>query len=115
MGNLLPPRFNRQVIAENEVPGLYSFDCQGCGHAHSFNTLQENEEKGFHTWEFNGDLINPTVSPSLLYHGGNMSRCHSHIINGDIQYIGDSTHSLSGTTVRLLPFTYMEETIEANL
>jgi hypothetical protein len=57
-------------------------------------------------WTFNGDLERPTFSPSLLVTGYLNKKhpngiCHSYITNGQIQYLGDSTHELAGKTIEL--------------
>ncbi len=76
-------------------------------------------------WQFNGDIENPTFSPSLLVKsghyidGGNKETCefctgkseyadcykcnicHSFIKDGKIQYLSDCTHDLAGKTIEL--------------
>jgi len=52
--------------------GVYSFKCPGCGDDHIIYTdpsnPMPNKEKS--VWGFNGDLDNPTFSPSILYRIG---------------------------------------------
>lgn len=53
-------------------------------------------------WDFNGDLSNPTVSPSILVKhptGDKWNVCHSFIKDGKIQYLPDCTHDLAGETI----------------
>ncbi len=90
--------------------------------------------EGYHTmpiggphpcWEFNGDLVKPTLRPSILVRSGHYipdhkgecwcdfnkkhpedpgpvcSVCHSFVTDGKIQFLSDSTHKLSGQTVDL--------------
>lgn len=75
--------------------GSYLFYCEGCERVHGFND----------TWTFDGDMDNPTISPSLLVTmpigGGVNNICHSFIKNGEIQYLNDCTHKLAGQTVEL--------------
>lgn len=74
----------------------FAFHCPGCQRMHQINR----------TWEFNEDLIRPTFSPSYLCQiptGPDQFRCHSYIRDGEIQFLPDSTHSLSGQTVPLIP------------
>lgn len=97
--------------------GRYSFFCPGCGHDHVYYTNPEGNKP---RWTFNGDLNNPSFSPSLLNRwgkeadpnwkepddtegpNGNWSgRCHLFVTNGKIQYCGDCTHQLSGQTIDL--------------
>ena len=106
---------------ENE-PGRFNFWCDGCQCAHGIWTDVPNAYSGA-KWSFNGDLIKPTVSPSILvtykhpkgYSNDNhapigydgpmeIDICHSYIENGNIQYLADCTHSLAGKTVPLKPF-----------
>ena len=57
-------------------------------------------------WEWDGNLAAPTVSPSLLVKGGwegDPTVCHSFIINGRWQFLGDCTHAMAGQTVDLPP------------
>lgn len=50
------------------------------------------------SWEFDGNLEKPTLSPSLLtkYREG---VCHSFLKNGQFQYLADCTHSMALLTV----------------
>lgn len=75
---------------------------------------------GSRGWTFNGDGNLPTFSPSVLVKGtvpitdeehatimaGGIIEtkplvCHSFVTEGRIQFLADSTHSLSGQTVDL--------------
>lgn len=102
------------VHADGEV--LLMFWCPGCGTHHGPRV--EGQGKGCWTW--NGDLVNPTISPSILVtgtvpitddeHARIMRgepfeplplRCHSFVRDGQIQFLGDCTHKLAGQTVPL--------------
>jgi hypothetical protein len=74
----------------------YLYWCVGCGHEHAFALKSQG---GHHT--FNGDLINPTVSPSLVSNFSPGTMCHSFIRNGMIQYLNDCHHHLKGATIEL--------------
>lgn len=95
--------------------GTYSFYCPGCGHDHVFYVGIQYHNGS--RWSFNGDLNNPTFSPSLLNRWGveadpkwnpefedgtdhtkmpYSGRCHLHVENGVINYCGDCTHEYSG-------------------
>jgi len=57
------------------------------------------------SWEWNGDVENPTLSPSIktwvnLPNGDKI--CHSFIRNGMIEYLSDCTHEYAGQTLPLL-------------
>lgn len=78
----------------------YVFDCPACGIGHSFR-VEGNGPK----WTFNGDVDNPTFSPSLLVKWGKKSvdevLCHSFVRNGQMQFLSDCTHAMAGKTVTL--------------
>src|SRR5680860_1899129 len=74
----------------------YFYFCKGCGYEHCFAL----KNKGGHH-DFNMDLENPTISPSLLQNFSPDRICHSFIKNGMIQYLGDCWHELRGQTIEL--------------
>jgi hypothetical protein len=74
----------------------YLYNCPGCGYEHAFALKTEG---GHH--DFNMDLNNPTVSPSLLQNFTPGKLCHSFIKGGKIQFLPDCQHSLAGQTVEL--------------
>jgi hypothetical protein len=59
-------------------------------------------------WSWNGNLEKPTFRPSILVKANYTSIdrlddiCHSWVTDGRIEFMNDSTHSLSGRTVDLL-------------
>lgn len=76
-----------------------------------------------HVWDFNGDVKNPTFTPSLhifkaaghydnngRWHetGKRITRCHLNLIDGELIYHNDSPHALAGQTVPLedIPLTH---------
>lgn len=113
---------NMPILSEIENPWskpdrAFLFYCPGCKEHHSIDLSR---------WTFNENMEKPTFSPSLLiksvrlpnpiplddngeYKIGSDSRiegttdhvCHSFIIDGNIQYLSDCTHSLTGQTVPL--------------
>ena len=72
----------------------YSFTCPGCGGEHTFNA-----GAGSPHWDFNGSLSLPTFHPSMRVRSSDV--CHFFVTDGQIQFVGDSTHALSGKTVML--------------
>lgn len=81
----------------------HMFFCDSCGCGHGFNVDKSKSPR----WDFNGDMVKPTLHPSLLYsyqHGDMHKVCHSFVTKGMIQYLADCTHSLAGQTVPLKPF-----------
>lgn len=71
--------------------GRYIFWCAGCECVHGIDA----------GWSFDGDLVEPTISPSILSQG--QTRCHSFVRKGRIEYLLDSEHALAGQTVRMIP------------
>jgi len=74
----------------------YLFLCKGCGYEHA---IALKSEGGNH--DFNMDLDNPTISPSVLFNHNPDRICHSFVKNGMIQYLPDCWHDLKGQTVEL--------------
>jgi hypothetical protein len=73
--------------------------CQGCKDLHVVPI------DGTRDWRWNGDRVNPTVTPSLMSHhtgtDGKVSICHLFITNGNLVFLSDSEHEFSGQTVPL--------------
>lgn len=106
--------------------GRVAFWCPGCNSSHQV-TVKEDAPQAAVSWEFNGNCDRPTFSPSILLRSGHYARahkpgddcwcnfeermgrppsfkcavCHSFVIDGKIQFLGDSTHALAGQTVDL--------------
>lgn len=87
------------------------YHCPGCKGGHAVDVRNDG---GHPSWTFNGDVDRPTFTPSVLVTVGPMPTvpagrpdagkthvCHSYVIDGRIQYLGDSTHELAGQTVDL--------------
>lgn len=74
----------------------YHYMCPGCNYIHA---IRIKADGGVHN--FNMDLNNPTVSPSVLQDFVPDQKCHSYINNGMIQFLSDCDHSLAGQTVEL--------------
>lgn len=90
---------------ESVTDNVYRFWCLGCKEWHTFPTNGKRLQNGA-TWHFNGDMENPTISPSLNIswertEEGYSYRCHSVVTDGRIFFCTDSTHELSGLTVEL--------------
>lgn len=93
------------------LKGAYGHWCLGCGELHGLPD----------SWQFNGDLENPTFSPSFKHEGvetikdangewtGEWKRdasgntipfiCHYIVTNGNIAYCSDSSHDYAGKTI----------------
>ncbi len=95
-------------------PDRYFHWCPGCEEMHPLPD----------SWQFNGNLENPTFTPSFLHSGlqlekkdgkwtGNWVRdaagntipwtCHYVVTNGMIAYQADCSHSLKGQTIPMPP------------
>lgn len=80
------------------------FFCPGCKCGHAV-WITPNKSPSGGTWTWNGDLDKPTFQPSLLITydppPDRPKVCHSNVTDGMIHFHGDSTHSLTGQTVKL--------------
>ena len=94
----------KNVFKQNDE--LLRFNCPGCGCAHA---VQHGSDTG-PNWGWNKSLTKPTLTPSVLvsYSGADAGKngappatCHSFIVNGKIEFLGDCTHALAGQTVDL--------------
>jgi hypothetical protein len=99
------------------------FWCPGCDEPHGV-TIREG------SWTWNGDAERPTFSPSVLVRSGHFipdhagscwctynaehpdapapfvcRTCHSFVVDGRIQFLGDCTHTLVAQTVDLPDWT----------
>jgi hypothetical protein len=74
----------------------YLWFCPGCNEEHAFAI---KEEGGNH--QFNMDLENPTVSPSLVADFVEGRKCHTYIKEGIIEFLDDCWHELKGSKVEL--------------
>lgn len=83
--------------------------CPGCDEPHGIRIASPD---GGPIWTFNGDYDRPTFGPSVLCFttdpetGARETLCHYFLIDGKIQFCGDSPHKLSGQTVDLPDWPY---------
>lgn len=100
--------------------------CPGCNEAHRPMIANEDGTSGDGPrWTWDGNLEAPTISPSLLVFGSvythadgsqcpdwrkdyetethTQGNCHSYIVAGRWQFLGDSAHHLAGQTVDMVP------------
>jgi len=56
-------------------------------------------------WGWNGSMDSPTFTPSIFVNRGEVNptapACHSFVTDGKIQFLGDCSHSMAGTTVEI--------------
>lgn len=103
-----------KVKLHDEKHGTYKFKCPA-GHWHYINTIVPNQQNA--QWNFNGDVNNPTFTPSINERTGyyvdpniqgdeewlkkNSYHCHFVITDGKIHFCGDCSHGLKGQTINL--------------
>lgn len=78
--------------------------CPGCNEFHILPTRPEDGAEG--RWKFNGDMINPTFTPSFKHIVGRGKKespaiCHYVLTNGILNFCDDCTHSLANKAVPL--------------
>ncbi len=86
---------------KKRIVEYYMFYCPGCKYEHVYMVEPNGSQ-----WNFNGNMDNPSFTPSLLnrkfdQEGKVISTCHLFVTDGKIQYCGDSSHELSGQTIEL--------------
>lgn len=88
------------VMGRLEVNGHAGvvFYCPGCRVFHRVPIAGPNG------WRFSGDMVRPTLEPSLLtsYRWGESQElrvCHLLLRHGELEFLGDSTHDLAGQTI----------------
>ncbi len=114
-------------ILRNGEGGRLTWWCPGCNEAHA---IQTGEGPG-PRWGWNGNAEKPTFTPSVLVRGhwytpkGEADEqawqdagcpaprptfetadtcCHSFVVDGQMQMLGDCTHALAGQTVPIPPW-----------
>lgn len=102
--------------------GHLGFHCPGC------KTMHMVRVEGPNAWGWNGSYDKPTFTPSVLVRNGHHSPlhkpgdpcwcsfnaerpdeppdfictvCHSFVVDGQVQFLGDCTHHLANQTVAL--------------
>ena len=91
----------------------YWFFCLGCDTHHSYQTHRGTGEHAHGPeWEFNGNDLKPSFTPSLLVNGVSPvaevvkrggHRCHLYVTLGMVKYLGDCSHELKNKTVPISP------------
>lgn len=121
---------NLSPVLRSAEGGLVMFWCPGCHETHQIR-IGDGTGPG---WGYNGNPEAPTFTPSILVRtvrtkGGDAELdrilatyklpeerdkvladkriewvCHSFVVDGNIQFLGDCTHDLAGQTARLPTF-----------
>lgn len=95
-------------ILRNGTDGRLTWWCPGCDEAHMIQTGAGSGPR----WGWNNNAERPTFTPSVLVRTGRAvdptfetepgdppEVCHSFVIDGAMQFLGDCTHALTGQTV----------------
>ena len=77
------------------------FWCPGCEEdgRGGLHALPVNTDKKSPSWDWDGNLEAPTLSPSILTGAGSSKICHSFLRNGVFEFLSDCTHALAGQSV----------------
>lgn len=93
---------NGEVLMQSS-DGTLIFWCAGCNEHHGVWLAANPNPTTGAAWNWNGNKVNPTFSPSIHILPTSVQLCcHSFIKGGMIQYLGDCGHSLAGKTVRMM-------------
>lgn len=104
----------KTVLVRDKVQFKLLFVCPGCMEIMGSNGLHFLTVNSPHikpSWEYDGNVNEPTLSPSILTYGRTKDiRCHSFLRKGVFEFLNDSTHSMAGQQIELpeLP-TWAEE------
>ena len=84
----------------------FMFWCPGCDEPHHVRVAEHHRNEDGN-WGFDGNLERPTFTPSVRVYWpqtatrGEVTRCHSFVRDGEIEFLGDCLHGLAGKTVPL--------------
>jgi hypothetical protein len=94
----------RHINSGGKLYDALAFCCPGCAELHDndgLHVLPVNTDQTT-SWDWNNDLENPTLTPSLLTGAGDpRGQCHSYLTEGKFHFLMDSNHSLAGETVAM--------------
>ncbi len=89
----------RTVNSHGQTYTSLMFVCPGCVGVlggSGLHMLPVNCEIEGLCWIWDGNLEQPTLSPSILTGGSTEDICHSFLREGVFKFLNDSTHSLAG-------------------
>ena len=100
---------NRIIKIQDRVGEAYSFHCPGCEMLHMIPVRYVPQfaianKKLKPTWRFNGNLEKPSFLPNfkIEWRGATPPQCcHCIIRDGELIFLVDSTHKLSGSRVKM--------------
>ncbi len=87
-----------EIFIDGQYGRAFMFWCPGCKGNHMVTIEGPNE--GGAKWIFTGDVLSPTIRPSIRVNYGHKV-CHSYVTAGTIQFLDDCFHTLKGQTVDL--------------
>lgn len=111
-GNTNPVAVIRKMSMRGQPYRGLMYWCPGCegglkgSGLHILPVNVNVDIEGLATWTWDYSLTVPTLSPSILTRytsKGQSFLCHSYLRNGFLEFLPDSTHSLSGMNVQLQP------------
>lgn len=73
--------------------------CPGCEEDHMI--VPRRTGPGV-TWDWNGDVKKPTISPSILSSGPPQTQCHSFVRDGVWEFLSDCDHQYAGQHVPMV-------------
>lgn len=104
---LNPVAVLRQAVRIGDKPAIYhllQLWCPGCDDLHQVNVPGPDGFRPSTCWDWDGNLDQPTIDPSILVQGGaDGRRCHSYVRTGHWEFLDDSNHRLAGQRVPLVP------------
>lgn len=91
----------------------YALYCPGCDEIHVIRTASTPGENAL-VWSFNGDIEQPTFTPSLLNTRESDDKyqrhvCHCFIRGGRWEFLSDCTHQLAGQSLPLVKYPFEGE------
>lgn len=79
------------------------FVCPGCLEMYpgsiGLHMLPVNSSEKKPSWEWDGNLEQPTLSPSILTKHRETEICHSYLRNGVFEFLSDCSHPLANQSV----------------
>lgn len=104
----------RHVDDHGKKYDCLAFVCPGCIEmvgGTGLHMLCVNSDIQTPSWHWDGNLLLPTLEPSILTKTHNGGICHSFIHVGVFEYLNDCTHSLAGQKIAMpdLPEWFIKE------
>lgn len=91
----------RLVNDHDKIYECLMFVCPGCKEfgGSGLHMIPVNNSIKEPSWNWDGNLLLPTLEPSILTGKDTKNICHSYLRVGEFEYLGDCTHSLVGQHV----------------